>query len=96
MVKFCCDDMESNVWVQNQPNKGGHILCYVPRFNEYGLLCSDYVSIILIRFCPWCGKTLPESLRKKWFNELEQLGYETPLFDDTIPLEYQSDEWWNK
>ena len=29
---------------------------------------------ITINFCPWCGTQLPESLRDRWFEELELLG----------------------
>lgn len=107
-MEFCCEDMKNNVWMPNQPNIGEIALCYSAIFNEYGLLnsdylfnedsllCSDYLSMVPIGYCPWCGSRLPNSLRERWSSELESLGYKPPLCDDTIPIEYRSDAWWNK
>ena len=71
------------------------------KFNEYGLPIHDgengrATSYILIQYCPWCGKKLPESRRDEWFDRLAKLGFDTP-FDqlDKIPLEFKSSEWYS-
>jgi hypothetical protein len=33
-------------------------------------------------------------LREEWFEELYQLGFTEPLFDDHVPENYKSDSWW--
>lgn len=71
-------------------------ILYVPRFNEYGIPCEeDGVSMIMINYCPWCGRKLPNSLRDKWFDEVLSLGFENPLFDENIPIAYKTAAWWN-
>ena len=87
---FCCKEMEEHLRGQEVHIK------YNPKFNEYGIDCSDDASVIVLNYCPWCGKKLPQSLRDKWFEELQALGYESPLFDDTIPDEYKTQQWWKK
>lgn len=67
---------------------------YDPRFDEYGLIVHDGGSSVRgIAFCPWCGATLPESKRDRWFEALYALGIESPS-SDPVPREYQSDLWW--
>jgi hypothetical protein len=40
------------------------LVYYSGRSNEYGLIVHDGgTSYIVIRHCPWCGATLPESKR---------------------------------
>lgn len=69
------------------------LLSYNPRFDEYGLIVHDGGrSVISIAHCPWCGHTVPESKRERWFDELQARGID-PLVDD-VPPEYRSDEWW--
>jgi hypothetical protein len=65
-------------------------------FNEYGIIVHDggSSSSITIAFCPWCGAQLPESLRDRWFEALESLGFDNP-FEQEIPKEYKTDEWYN-
>ena len=63
-------------------------------FDEYGITFpEDGISYLLIQYCPWCGNELPKSQRTEWFRRLEDLGYESPLFDDNIPVEYKSSKW---
>jgi hypothetical protein len=70
------------------------LVSYTPKFNEYALIVHDGGSSgIRIAFCPWCGAKLPESLREKWFAELEALGFEDPG-DEAIPSKYKSEEWY--
>lgn len=84
--KFCCTEMEQNIT--------NEFLHYSDRFDEFGIpIHEDGLSIMLIRFCPWCGRKLPESQRMRWFEELEQLGYESPLFLESIPEAYKSARW---
>jgi hypothetical protein len=71
------------------------VVHYSKKFREYGIPCDEN-SYIIINNCPWCGEKLPVSLRDKWFDELKALGYKEFLFNDKIPDEYKSDEWWKK
>ncbi len=66
---------------------------YEPRWREYGIRVLDGgESKQLIRFCPWCGASLPDSLRDAWFDRIEQLGLEPD--DPALPGELRSDDWW--
>lgn len=85
---YCCDDMKENI----EKNK---LLIYSDVFDEFGIrFHEDMLSYLVIRYCPWCGKILPCSKRDLWFDELEELGYDAPLIDDSIPKKYKSSEWW--
>lgn len=78
-------------------NLGGEdaSLIYVPKFREYGIRVLDGgSSFIAIRFCPWCGKKLPASLRDEWFSRLENLNLEPD--DPKVPEELLDDSWWRK
>lgn len=93
-MTFCCEDMAYHTY---QPTDSEEkTILYIPRFNEYGIPCRDDsgASVILITHCPWCGKALPKSLRDEWFDKLSVLGFENPLFDDSIPQAFQTDVWW--
>jgi hypothetical protein len=72
------------------------VVYYSSKFNEYGIPIGDDVSYISIEFCPWCGSELPESLRERWFYELELLGYEEPLSVNNYPEKYKSSKWWKE
>ena len=70
------------------------LISYDEVFDEYGLIIHDGgASMILINYCPWCGKKLPDSKRDKWFNELEKIGFLEPTEED-IPAEYRSCDWY--
>ncbi|MBQ7379637.1 MAG: hypothetical protein IJW70_12040 [Clostridia bacterium] len=91
---FCCDMMESNVYCADDQEKKP--IFYSRRFDEYMLPDTDS-SGILLRFCPWCGKKLPDSKRMRWFEELDALGIEISLLEtEQVPPEYLSDAWWKK
>lgn len=52
-----------------------------------------------IEYCPWCGATLPASLRHEWFQLADALGIEDPLealWDKRVPEEMQTSAWWRK
>ena len=67
---------------------------YSPEFDEYGLIVHDGgASSVSIHFCPWCGTKLPNSLRVRWFEELEALGFDDPMVQ-SIPEKYKSDAWY--
>lgn len=85
---FCCQEMEQSI------TETGTIR-YNDVFDEYGIPVPEDggASSLLIKFCPWCGKQLPESKRYEWFEKLENLGFDNPLSDDTIPSEFKSSEW---
>ncbi len=66
------------------------------KFREFGISVLDGGSShIVIKFCPWCGAKLPSLLRDKWFQILEELGFDEPS-EQNIPDEFKSEEWWQK
>ena len=102
MVKYCCEMMKTNT--ENHCDRHDNsfdcpdcLIHYDDKFDEYGIIIHDGSrSCITINFCPWCGKKLPDSKRDEWFDKLEDLGYENPLFDENIPNEYKDSTWWDK
>lgn len=69
------------------------IVIYIARDRTYGIPIHDGgSSYIRIHFCPWCGEKFPPSLRDTRLDRLEALGFEP--FEDDIPEEYKTDEWW--
>ena len=72
------------------------IIHYDNKFNEYGIMIHDGgTSHIIIKFCPWCGRKLPESKRDLWFQTLENMGYKN--FDtNKIPKKFRTDEWYTE
>lgn len=63
-------------------------------YDEYGIIIHDGGgSSIIIDYCSWCGIKLPESKCDQWFDEMEKLGYDSPLTQD-IPEKYLTDEWY--
>ncbi|MBQ8575399.1 MAG: hypothetical protein IJ447_05060 [Clostridia bacterium] len=98
--------MKNNVYNVDQiiPTVEGDInnkvIYYSSKFNEYGIPIHDgengrASSYILIEYCPWCGKELPESKRDEWFELLEELGFDCP-FEDDIPQKFKTSEWYSK
>jgi hypothetical protein len=68
------------------------LISYTARFREYALIIHDGgMSGVGIAFCPWCGRRLPDSLRDRWFDELERLGVDP--WEDRIPPEFEDDRW---
>jgi len=93
----CCEIMRNAIDSKclEHPNLDDcpdNIIQFISKFNEYGIPIRDGGSSkITIKFCPWCGKKLPESMRDKWFNEMESRGID-PWSDD-IPKEFETGEW---
>ena len=84
---FCCTEMEQNI----NELSGIH---YNDIFDEYGLIChEDNESVVILKYCPWCGKKLPSSKREEWFERLEELGFDDPMFDACIPSKFKTSEW---
>jgi hypothetical protein len=71
------------------------LIHYSPRFREYGLIVHDGgTASCHIRFCPWCGTNLPESLRDRWFEEVQALDFDP--WEDELPERYLSSAWWRE
>ena len=88
MNQHCCQNMDKHL------AEGEVAIYYIPKFREYGVKVLDGgTSFVLIQYCPWCGQKLPESLRDRWFDEIERFGLEPD--DSEIPQKYLSDQWWN-
>jgi hypothetical protein len=100
MAKHCCDQMRKQLDNKCTEHSSPYecpdcLVNYSPVFNEYGIIVHDGgSSSITIEFCPWCGAQLPESLRDRWFNELESLGFDSPFAQD-IPEKYKTNEWYS-
>jgi hypothetical protein len=103
MKAHCCETMRREVEriSDRPPDASGHrpdcLVYYSPTLREYGLFdhdrCAAGVKAVLgIYSCPWCGARLPESLRDRFFEELEALGID-PNGDD-VPDRFRSSEWW--
>jgi len=78
-TKHCCSKMRKAV----------NFSCDIHK-NMYDCRTSS----ILIKFCPFCGKKLPNSKRNKWFNKMEKLGID--INKDKIPKIYLNFGWWLK
>jgi hypothetical protein len=70
-------------------------IVYTAKFREYGICVLDGgPSYLRFTHCPWCGKKLPDSMRKAWFHKLDQLGVDPAK--DKIPAEFTDDRWYRK
>jgi len=98
--KHCCDKLFDEVSVicpdHEQPWECADVLLvYSPKFNEYGIVVHDGGSSnVQILYCPWCGASLPDSRRDQWFEKLDTMGLEPG--EAEIPIEMESDEWWQE
>lgn len=98
MDGHCCEEMRRQVeWACDRHadrfDCPDCLVSYSPKFREYGLVIHDGgTSVIGIRFCPWCGIRLPESLRDRWFDELAALGINPA--EGEVPAAFQSSAWW--
>ena len=93
-MEYCCEQMKYFISRNDSEFSSDDIIYYIPEFDEYGIVIHDGgSSFIIIEYCPWCGKKLPNSKRELWFEELEKRGIEDPS-EDEIPVEFGSDKWW--
>jgi hypothetical protein len=94
----CCLELAYNISAPIETVHQGrnHVLTWIRCWDEYHIPISysGYKSTI-IRYCPWCGATLPESKQANWFQTLYRLGYSDPGSDD-IPEEFTTDKWWRQ
>ena len=100
LAPYCCEDMrrEAERVCDKHPDRYDCPDClihYAPRFREYGLIIHDGgTASSRIRFCPWCGTRLPESLRDEWFAEMERRGINP--WESEVPEEFRSAAWWEQ
>ena len=89
-MNYCCNEMLAGA------GRTLNMVLYIEKFREYGISFSD-ASMLTIRFCFYCGKELPTSLRSEWFNVLDELiGDDFDGFDDPrVPLEFKTSKWWS-
>ncbi len=89
MSKHCCHEMKKHLKV------GEVAIKYCPKFREYGILYLDGgTSCQEVKFCPWCGKKTPDSMRDQWIKEIRTLGFE--LDQENIPEKYKTEQWWSE
>jgi hypothetical protein len=94
----CCDAMKTHLDFSCEQHSSPFecpdaLVFHSEKFDEYGLIVHNGGEIyVLIQFCPWCGTQMPQSLRNRWFEELEALGFDEPL-DQDIPEQYKSGAW---
>lgn len=99
MTKHCCEAMgyylNQKCEIHNDSfDCPDNIVFYSAKYDEYGIIIHNGTqSYIKIKYCPWCGERLPSSKRYLWFEELENLGIESP-FEEDIPEEFETDAWW--
>ena len=95
---YCCQEMAARCEevCSQHPDPfdcPDRVLVYAPEFREFGLIIHDGGrSSIDIAYCPWCGAHLPLSLRKEWFDGIENRGIDPRSGE--IPPDYRSDRWW--
>jgi hypothetical protein len=86
---FCCDELRRAVSDESVP------IVHIPKFREFGIRILDGGSSFLhLRFCPWSGTRLPESLRERWFDTLDALGIDPA--SDAVPPEFSDERWYGK
>lgn len=85
--EFCCERMRLAVESDEIP------IVYTARYREFGVRVLDGgTSTIELLYCPWCGQKLPESLRDRWFDELERRGIDPATGE--LPAEFTDDRWY--
>lgn len=91
MIKHCCKEITENI---ERPEVA---IAYDDKFREYGIAILDGgTAQQRIQFCPWCGSSLPESLREDWFDLIfDKYNLDGPE-DPRIPKEMRTGDWWRK
>lgn len=90
----CCMDMAYAISKPKITPHQGHnrIIDWIASWNEYIIPVShDGYASSLIRYCPWCGRFLPDSRREEWYQRLYALGFKDPG-EEQIPSEYDTDQ----
>ncbi|MFC4517242.1 DUF6980 family protein [Streptomyces ehimensis] len=97
MTNHCCEAMDSHVNVRCREHNDIYacpdaLIGFSAKFREYGLIVHDGgTSSIIIEFCPWCGRRLPDSQRDTWHAELRRRGIDA--WEDEVPAEFQDARW---
>ena len=69
-------------------------IVFVPKFREYGIPIGDGgTSYRLIQYCPWCGESLPASLRNEWFDKMDEMSID-PVDEKNVPAAYRDERWY--
>lgn len=82
-TNYCCEQFRYAVEEPEIP------LYREAKFREFKIRVLDGGSSgIVLRFCPWCGEKLPDSLRNEWFDKLEQLGWTLTVkgYQQNLPM----------
>lgn len=96
-TEHCCERMRAQV-DQRCPDHpdpydcGDALIVHVSKYREYGIIIHDGGrSYIRIAHCPWCGASLPASVRERWFDAVEALGIDP--WNDDVPAEFEDERW---
>lgn len=79
VVRHCCASMVMALDFQCDQHAdpfecADSLIVYNEVMDEYGLIIHDgTASYVLIDRCPWCGTSLPESARDRWFDAVDAL-----------------------
>ena len=84
----CCETMRVALADPTIP------IVFNPKFREYGIRVLDGgTSYIAMKYCPWCRRRLPSSLRDQWLKRIRKLGFEPG--DKKIPSKYLDASWYS-
>ena len=96
----CCEQMRQQAEFQcpDHPDPAGCVdalIGFAPRFDEYGIWVhdgpgGDATSWVTIRYCPFCGASLPRSRRDEWFETVESMA----LDPEPAPATMRTFGWW--
>ena len=94
-MQHCCDKMEISITPQFD------IISYDPESRDYLIkLYGDQKGrYIAMRYCPWCGTKLPQSLNMEWCEAVKQdLGLEDVDAEEwaKLPEKYKTEQWWRE
>lgn len=88
LSNHCCKKMEYAVSAAEVP------VSFLLKFREYGIDIEDGgTSMLQIAHCPWCGVTLPNSVRNEWFERLDALGIDP--YGDDVPSQFLDERWYS-
>ena len=90
---FCCESLDFFIKEKEYP------ILYSKAYRSFDMRVLDGgSSVIVMKYCPWCGEKFPKELTDTFFSELSKcLNKDAGLDDiDDAPKEFQTDEWWKK
>lgn len=100
---FCCSFMAANITLESN-EVCGQVIIYDPSSRMYSIKAIKKRNTISpIKYCPYCGKKLPDELGDIWiktikseFNKDYFCKTDEEWFKNELPKEFQTDEWWKK